>query len=95
MIACKIWNFSSCAQLEEKFHIYARHILFSIYMLPTSHPMYYSLFIMLPPPHPILAKVRQYNHNSSLKLPNYLYIYFHTFKIQPSKVWIRLCKLCK
>ena len=24
-----------------------------------------------------------------------MYIYFRTFKIQPSKVWIRLCKLCK
>ena len=24
-----------------------------------------------------------------------MYIYFRMFKIQPSKVWIRLCKLCK
>ena len=39
--------------------------------------MYYSLFIMLPPPpppHPILEKVRQYNHNSSPELPHYIYI---------------------
>ena len=66
---------------------------------PPPHPMYYCLFIMLPHPHTIREKIRQYNHHSSLELPHYIYIYiyiyFHTFKIQPSKVWTRLCKLCK
>ena len=36
------------------------HVVFSIYHAP--------------PPHTIREKVRQYNHNSSLELPHYIYI---------------------
>ena len=58
-----MWNFSSRAQLEEKIHIYVRPCII----------LYLSLS---PTPHPILEKVRlQYNHNSSLELPHYVYIF--------------------
>ena len=33
-----------------------------------------SFYRSLPPPHPIREKVRQYNHNSPLELPHYVYI---------------------
>ena len=85
MVACK---YGISLQLEEKFHIYARpciilylscsqpppHVLFSIYhALPPPTPCII-LYLSCSPPHPILEKVRQYNHNSSLELPHHIYI---------------------
>ena len=46
---------------------------------PPPHPMYYCLFIMLPHPHTIREKIRQYNHHSSLELPHYIYIYIYIY----------------
>ena len=86
MVACR-YGISLLVFNSKRNSISTRaHVSFSIYHAP--------------PPHTIREKVRQYNHNSSLELPHYIYIYiyiyFHTaFKIQPSKVWIRSCKLCK
>ena len=46
-----------------------------IHYLSCSPPPPYVLFsIYHAPPHPILEKVRQYNHNSLLELPHHIYI---------------------
>ena len=93
MVACR---YGISVQLEEKFHIYARPCI--ILYLSCSQPPTPCIILYLscsPTPHTIRKKIRQYNHHSSLELPHYIYIYFHTFKIQLSKVWTRLCKLCK
>ena len=63
------------------------HVLFSIYRAPNPPPhVLFSIYHALPPPtpciilylscspHPILEKVRQYNHNSPLELPHHIYI---------------------
>ena len=62
----------SCSTRREIPYLRAPMYYSLFIVLPTPHPMYYSLFIMLP--HPILEKVRQYNHNSPLELPHHIYI---------------------
>ena len=84
MVACK---YGISLQFEEKFHIYARPSI--ILYLSCSQPLTPCIILYLscsqPPtpciilylscsPHPILKKVRQYNHNSSLELPHHIYI---------------------
>ena len=97
MVACR-YEISVLVFNSKRNSISTRaHVLFSIYRAPptpTPPHVLFSIYHAPPPPHTIREKIRQYNH-SSLELPHYIYIYFHTFKIQPSKVWTRLCKLCK
>ena len=71
MVACK---YGISLQLEEKFHIYARPCI--ILYISCSQPPTpcIILYLSCSPPHPIIEKIRQYNHNSSLELPHYIYI---------------------
>ena len=60
MVACR-YGISLLVFNSKRNSISTRaHVLFSIYHAP--------------PPHTIREKVRQYNHNSSLELPHYIYI---------------------
>ena len=73
MVACK-YGISLLVLNSKRNSISTRaNVLFSIYRAPNPPP--HVLFsIYHAPPHPILKKVRQYNHNSSLELPHHIYI---------------------